>query len=65
MNIEVTCPHCKKQVLWSSENPSRPFCSERCKLIDLGAWAEEKHKIPSDFVDNPDDFIAPPAGYDA
>jgi endogenous inhibitor of DNA gyrase (YacG/DUF329 family) len=30
---------------WSPENPYRPFCSERCKLIDLGAWAMEKYRV--------------------
>jgi endogenous inhibitor of DNA gyrase (YacG/DUF329 family) len=31
---------------YKADNPSRPFCSERCKLIDLGAWAEERYSIP-------------------
>ncbi len=42
----LTCPHCGKTVIWNSKNPYRPFCSERCKLIDLGAWANEEHRIP-------------------
>jgi endogenous inhibitor of DNA gyrase (YacG/DUF329 family) len=33
-------------VAWSRENRYRPFCSERCKLIDLGAWATEKYRVP-------------------
>jgi len=33
-------------VVWNTENPWRPFCSERCKLIDLGDWIEERHRIP-------------------
>jgi uncharacterized protein len=33
---------------WSESNPFRPFCSERCRLIDLGAWLSEKHAIPGD-----------------
>jgi endogenous inhibitor of DNA gyrase (YacG/DUF329 family) len=33
-------------VEWGPQSPSRPFCSERCKLIDLGAWAAEEHAIP-------------------
>ena len=41
----VTCPTCGKRVKWTTSNPDRPFCSERCKLIDLGAWADEQHKI--------------------
>jgi len=32
-------------VAWSTENPYRPFCSERCKLIDLGDWAMEKYRV--------------------
>ena len=42
----VTCPTCSKQVEWTPANKYRPFCSERCKQIDLGAWAEEKYTIP-------------------
>ena len=41
----LACPTCKKPVRWSNKNPFRPFCSERCRLIDFGAWADEKHKI--------------------
>jgi endogenous inhibitor of DNA gyrase (YacG/DUF329 family) len=41
----VPCPQCKKQVVWEG-NPFRPFCSERCRLIDLGQWASEGYKIP-------------------
>ncbi len=42
---KIECPTCKKQVVWSEENPWRPFCSERCRLIDLGDWIEERHRI--------------------
>ncbi len=41
----VTCPHCKKSSLWDSQNPFRPFCCERCKLIDLGKWANEEYRV--------------------
>lgn len=44
----VNCPTCKKPVEWSKRSPFRPFCSERCKLIDLGEWASEGHRIPGD-----------------
>jgi endogenous inhibitor of DNA gyrase (YacG/DUF329 family) len=37
-------------VPWSESSPWRPFCSERCKLTDLGAWASEKHSIPGEVV---------------
>ncbi|WP_408635853.1 DNA gyrase inhibitor YacG [Parendozoicomonas callyspongiae] len=46
MTTTVKCPHCSKPVEWKSENKYRPFCCERCKMIDLGAWAAEEHKIP-------------------
>lgn len=42
----VTCPQCKKEVTWNYDSPYRPFCSERCKLIDLGQWATESYRIP-------------------
>jgi endogenous inhibitor of DNA gyrase (YacG/DUF329 family) len=42
----VKCPTCGKPLEWSDKNPWRPFCSERCKLIDLGEWASEGHRIP-------------------
>lgn len=41
----VSCPVCRRAVSWTSAYPFRPFCSERCKLIDLGAWAAEENKI--------------------
>ncbi|SEM19368.1 DNA gyrase inhibitor YacG [Halomonas caseinilytica] len=43
--LEIACPQCRKKVLWTSENPYRPFCSKRCRLLDLGAWADESHRI--------------------
>lgn len=43
----VNCPNCGKKVEWTEASKYRPFCSERCKQIDLGAWAEEKYVIPS------------------
>ena len=44
----VACPQCGKEVVWNSESPYRPFCSERCKMIDLGQWANEEYRIPVD-----------------
>lgn len=41
------CPHCGKPARFDAENPWRPFCSERCKLIDLGQWANESYGIPA------------------
>ncbi|HVK60748.1 MAG TPA: DNA gyrase inhibitor YacG [Bdellovibrionales bacterium] len=45
--MEVKCPGCGQPSQYSEKNPFRPFCSERCKLIDLGAWAEGKYAIPA------------------
>jgi uncharacterized protein len=42
---QVACPTCGKPAEWRPENAYRPFCSQRCKLIDLGAWAEERFKF--------------------
>ena len=42
----VSCPRCGAQVPWLPKNSYRPFCSERCKLIDLGDWAMEKYRVP-------------------
>jgi len=44
----VNCPHCSAPVEWSPEARFRPFCSERCKMTDLGAWATEKFRIPEE-----------------
>lgn len=41
----VPCPTCERSVEWSKDNSFRPFCSERCKLIDLGEWVEERRGI--------------------
>jgi len=43
--LEVACPQCRKKVEWRDDNSYRPFCSERCRLIDLGAWADGSHRI--------------------
>jgi endogenous inhibitor of DNA gyrase (YacG/DUF329 family) len=51
---KVQCPTCGKPVEWRPENRFRPFCSERCKQIDLGAWASETYKISGD-ARGPDD----------
>lgn len=42
----VKCPTCHRPVQWAPESVYRPFCSERCRLVDLGAWFGEKHRIP-------------------
>jgi len=43
----VACPRCGVQSPFDAKaNPFRPFCSERCKLVDLGAWASEAYRVP-------------------
>ncbi|MCE2436532.1 MAG: DNA gyrase inhibitor YacG [Pseudomonadales bacterium] len=42
------CPHCDMPVHWSKRNPYRPFCSNRCRLIDLGAWLDGDRYIPGE-----------------
>ena len=63
--MKVPCPTCKRETEWSASSPYRPFCSERCRLIDLGAWLSGDRAIPGEPVD-PDslpeggDGVAPP-----
>jgi endogenous inhibitor of DNA gyrase (YacG/DUF329 family) len=47
----VPCPTCKRAIIWSEQYPWRPFCSERCRLVDLGAWLANAHAIPGEPVD--------------
>ncbi|HQU14886.1 MAG: DNA gyrase inhibitor YacG [Chromatiales bacterium 21-64-14] len=42
----VQCPTCGRRVEWSARSPWRPFCSDRCRLIDLGAWLDGSRAIP-------------------
>jgi len=42
----VPCPNCRKPALFGAANPWRPFCSERCRSADLGAWASERFRVP-------------------
>lgn len=46
----IPCPQCGKTSKGGPDNPWRPFCSERCKLIDLGDWFSEKHVIPEEIA---------------
>ena len=56
----VRCPLCRNLARWEG-NPHRPFCSERCKLQDLGAWASERYRVPGEKIAPPE---APSDGYD-
>lgn len=42
---KVNCPYCGAAVVWGPQSPHRPFCSERCRKIDLGAWASDGYRI--------------------
>lgn len=54
---QIKCPTCDAANTWTQENSFKPFCSDRCKLIDLGEWANESRKIPSQSVDQLVDVI--------
>lgn len=43
----VACPTCGKPAVFAPDNPWRPFCSERCRVTDLGGWASESYRIPA------------------
>lgn len=46
--LTVKCPTCQRPVPWTPEQAFKPFCSERCKLIDLGEWVMEEKRIPGE-----------------
>ncbi len=52
---QVTCPICGRRVEWSERFPWRPFCSERCRLIDLGEWFGERRRISGEEPPGPAD----------
>ena len=47
----MKCPTCGEETMWA-DNPSRPFCSERCRVIDLGKWASEEYVVTLPLEDN-------------
>lgn len=53
--LKVNCPNCNEIVVWSEDSPYRPFCSQRCKTIDFGDWASERHVIAGEPVSPQDD----------
>jgi uncharacterized protein len=59
--LTVECPTCSRPAEYSPRNRWRPFCSERCRGVDLGAWASERFRIASqpDPADTDDDLSAP------
>ncbi|MBK1721708.1 DNA gyrase inhibitor YacG [Thiocystis violacea] len=58
MALVVACPNCGRAVEWTEAATWRPFCSERCRLIDLGDWIEENHRI-ADPTDAPSEDPPP------
>ncbi|MCO4837869.1 MAG: DNA gyrase inhibitor YacG [Oceanospirillaceae bacterium] len=49
---QYPCPQCQKQLTWNLQNEHRPFCSENCQQIDLGAWASGEYAIAGDELEN-------------
>jgi endogenous inhibitor of DNA gyrase (YacG/DUF329 family) len=58
----VACPNCGAELLWDSRNKHRPFCSERCKMMDLGQWAAERYRVAGEKLS--DDPVSVPAEQD-
>ena len=59
------CPICKREIEYSPNNPFRPFCSERCRMIDLGMWASERYGVaggPTEDHEHRDDQPRKPRG---
>jgi uncharacterized protein len=56
----VRCPRCRKETEYSPQNEWRPFCSERCKMIDLGKWAAEDYRVESETPANDEPSSKPP-----
>jgi len=49
--MKIVCPVCGKTTTWEG-NPWRPFCSERCKFVDLGKWTSEEYRIPAEMPED-------------
>ncbi len=57
--MAARCPICKRDVLPRAHNPAFPFCSLRCREVDLGKWLGEEYRIAGDSTDADDDGLAP------
>jgi uncharacterized protein len=57
----MKCPICRNPVQWQ-DNPYRPFCSERCKMIDLDHWLSERYRIPVTSENDEDPEPGPASG---
>lgn len=51
--MKIKCPVCDKKAEWS-ENQWRPFCSERCRNVDLGKWFDEDYRVAGEFAPDPE-----------
>ncbi|HEY5632335.1 MAG TPA: DNA gyrase inhibitor YacG [Burkholderiaceae bacterium] len=60
----VECPRCRRETVFAPSNRWRPFCSQRCKTIDLGAWASDAYAIAGAPADEPGQEGDPPVGAD-
>jgi uncharacterized protein len=58
----VVCPACGGPSLYAPQNPHRPFCGERCKNNDFGAWASERYRVAAPAPQDDDDLLAPGDG---
>jgi endogenous inhibitor of DNA gyrase (YacG/DUF329 family) len=59
----VSCPQCGRPVEWAATSRWRPFCSQRCRTIDLGAWAAEAYRVPvADAAESDETGVAEPGG---
>ena len=58
----VACPTCGRRIEWSEASPHRPFCSDRCRLIDLGAWFNEQRAVPGNAPGVDSELDLPAAG---
>ncbi len=56
--LQISCPHCRKRVPWEG-NSFRPFCSERCRMIDLGRWADEEYRVAGEKAVSENDNLIP------
>ena len=56
---QVNCPTCGGKSVYAPSNPFRPFCSERCKNIDIGAWASENFRMPAQALSDEQDLGDP------
>lgn len=59
--LTVPCPTCRQPSRYGPDNPWRPFCSERCRGVDLGAWASEAYRVPAQSPPDGEPDTTPPA----